>query len=497
MKNIVLISCDQLRADYVPWHVDCQDELPNLSRFSQGAVFTRCNTVNPLCMPARCSLLSGKYSHQIGCLSMSGELHPEVPSFPKVLQEQGYETYHIGKSHWHQAWPWGTKVNEGYDFVRDEHLIKDYGYDTVWESAGKQLCLQNHCHYTRELKTKASFEKYCQHIKSLGGQGKGLDKLLSVEPKAFPLDDDQYVDIATCDVAVEHIKQSKKDKPFFMHLSFCGPHPPYDPPQKYLDQAKVNENFVSQVSGVERILSESDKVILQKYDQAYRAMILCIDDQVGRVFEAFENANQYKDTVFIFTSDHGEMLGDKEQCEKMLPWWQSLRIPLAVLDGTGQEALQCDKPIELTDVTASILDVAGLSVEALDKQEEIFGEHESWPQFSGSNPARSFMPIVYGKKKSIRDFSFAEFNNQNPNFLHWQAIEDERYKYFRDTRVDLQHWPKEYLFDHHFDPDEKANLAEEPEKSELLQTMRKRLDYTLQKTPAVQFNHGNHLRGRQ
>ena len=99
-KNIILFMTDQQRADqvgYASYHPGA--ETPNIDRIANHANFTCCQTTNPICTPARTSLITGRYSRQIGTLTMAGDLFPQIPTFMQALQKAGYRTYGIGKFH--------------------------------------------------------------------------------------------------------------------------------------------------------------------------------------------------------------------------------------------------------------------------------------------------------------------------------------------------------------------------------------------------------------
>jgi len=106
--NIVFIMTDQLRFDYVGFSGEGKMDTPNIDRIAKGTAFTCCQTVNPICQPARTALAAGKYTHQIGTLGMSGDFSRQHPTFMRALQKVGYKTNVIGKLHYLQTWSWDT-----------------------------------------------------------------------------------------------------------------------------------------------------------------------------------------------------------------------------------------------------------------------------------------------------------------------------------------------------------------------------------------------------
>ena len=115
--NIIFLMTDQQRADHVSFLPDSRLATPNIDRLVGSVGFNNCVSVNPVCTPARTALLTGKYTHQIGTLAMSGDLSQEHPTYLQALQKAGYWTAGVGKFHWMQGWPWSTKRGKGHDLV--------------------------------------------------------------------------------------------------------------------------------------------------------------------------------------------------------------------------------------------------------------------------------------------------------------------------------------------------------------------------------------------
>lgn len=97
--NIILLMTDQHRADHAGFLPGSRMATPHLDRLAGSVGFSNCVTVNPICTPARTALLTGKYTHQIGTLDMSGDLSREHPTYPRALQQAGYWTAGVGKFH--------------------------------------------------------------------------------------------------------------------------------------------------------------------------------------------------------------------------------------------------------------------------------------------------------------------------------------------------------------------------------------------------------------
>ena len=169
-KNILLFMTDQQRAEYVDYAENgCGAVTPNIDRIADHAHFTNCQTTNPICTPARTSLITGRYSRQIGTLTMAGDLFPQIPTFMQALQKAGYTTYGIGKFHYLQTYPWSTPRGCGMDPVSGVEDEKTFGYDFVWETAGKQQVVGNYCFYGDYLNQKGMLPAVRDFFVECGG----------------------------------------------------------------------------------------------------------------------------------------------------------------------------------------------------------------------------------------------------------------------------------------------------------------------------------------
>ncbi len=473
-KNILFLMTDQQRPDFVGWHPQSRIAMPNLDRLAEGTTFNRCVTVNPICAPARSALLTGKYTHQIGMCAMSGDLSRQHPTMPRALQQAGYWTAAVGKLHYLQTWPFSTDMGQGLDLVAMEEHLKQFGYDHIWEASGKQLCRKNRCHYAAHLEAKGLMPRYIEDVSLRQEQERNegwQDMETFVDGDAFPLPEEDYVDIVTADRIIDALTARPKDKPFYMLASFCGPHPPYDPPQRYLD-AVPYEEVDDFAPAVDEELDPVWKKRWYKLRRAYRAMINCLDDQVGRVMQTLEDEGLLDDTVIVFTSDHGEMLGDRRMSGKAVPWEASCTVPTAIRHPDHLTGKRVDSMIENIDLTATMLDAAGLDPhEALSK---------NWPSFHNVVPSKSLMPLVRGETDAVREAAFSECSN------YWQMVETTRYKYVRYLWETTPDGASEKLFDKQADPHCLHDVASNPAHAEALASCRRYREYIMDKTPPAQ-----------
>jgi choline-sulfatase len=469
--NILFLMTDQHRADHVGFLPGSRFAMPNLDRLADGTAFSNCVTVNPICTPARTALLTGKYTHQIGTLSMSGDLSLQHPTYFQALQRAGYFTAGIGKFHWLQGWPWQRGRGQGHDLVALRETMQGFGLDYVWETAGKQLALRNYCEHAAHLERRGLLEAYRDHIEV---EGRNVDQAAKVEftGKPWPFPEEDYVDVLTGDKILECLRQRPKDRPFCIFGSFCGPHAPFDPPDSYLQQVPYEEvdDFIVDADGA---LDTAVKKRLWTLRRSYRAMLLAIDAQVGRILAALQADNLLDRTLILFTSDHGEMLGDHQRFQKSTFYRQAVTVPTLVRHPHHLDRRLITSPTEIIDLTATLLDAAGL-----DWQAEL---SLPWPAFNNLVPCRSLLPVVRGSATGIRDTAFSECSGQ------WQMLQTEHCKYVRFLDYPDPDQPRELLFDLEADPGERHNRAADPAQAERLNGFRRRREWLLDRTPTAQL----------
>ena len=397
-RNILLFMTDQQRTDYVGYAADSCVSTPNIDWIAQHAHFTCCNTTNPICSPARTSLITGRYPRQIGTLTMAGDLFPQIPTFMQALQGAGYKTYGIGKFHYNQTYPWSTPRGCGMDPVAGEQDEKSYGYDFIWETAGKQQVVSNYCFYGDYLAKKGMLEQVRDFFSQSGGKNGDVANHNYDKALPWPFDEEDYIDVVTGCVAREQLRAHPAEQPFYMMVSFCGPHKPYDAPQRYLDMFPLEreDDFILPEG---QIISDEDKESLYRQRRSAKAMIRLIDDQIGETLDVLRERGMLDDTLIVFTSDHGDMLGDHFMIQKGVPWKQSVGIPLAVRLPGAAPVGENIAPVEISDIAATVLDYAGLDAQRVLSR--------SWPAYNDIIPSRSLLPVLRGEQERVRSVSTA------------------------------------------------------------------------------------------
>ena len=271
--NIVFVIADQMRAHALGAMGNPQVITPNLDQLAaEGFITSNAISGHPVCTPFRAQLFTGRYSHSTGVIVNDIRLPDDAVIFPEVLKQASYTTGYIGK--WHLSGDRNDPVD----------AISRRGWD-YW-------AVRNVSH------------KHDQTIYWLNDE---------TEPTEVP---GWEPDVQT-DLAIEFIKANKQ-KPFSLFLSYGPPHNPYPlVPQKYVDMYDGVK-----LLGRPNVASDNEMTLL-----FYYAAITSIDFNIGRLSQALEAAGVADNTIFVFTADHGDMLGSQGHRLKQRPWEESINIP--------------------------------------------------------------------------------------------------------------------------------------------------------------------------
>ena len=471
--NILFLMTDQQRYDCIGYAPTSKVPTPNMDRIAEGMAFTQCQSVNPICQPCRTALLTGRYSHQIGTLQMSGDLNFDTPTFPQALQRAGYWTAGIGKFHYLQTWPWHVERGGGVPLTELRAEMEGLGFDRVWETSGKQLAVKNYCDYCEYLDKEGLLEEFRDMVSDRGANNaKPTVVELEKDGTPWPFGEEHHIDTVTGRKIREAIEDRDPDKPFFILGSFCSPHKPFDPPQRFLEAVPYEEedDFIRGEGGE---LTPEQKQVLWKLRRSYKATIQLVDEEIGKILDQLESDDLMEDTLVVLTSDHGELMGDHYLVQKSSYYRESQNVPLAVRHPQFLTGRVNDSPVEITDITATILAAAGLNAEEALSQ--------PWPAFQNRIPCRSLLPVVSGDAETIREYAFSESRGV------WECITSQHYKYVKFLEYDdPDRGPQECLFDLRSDPTEQINLAGELAHRATLEWHRRRLQFVMDRTPPVQ-----------
>ena len=447
--NIVLIFSDQHRGDALGCVGNPVVRTPNLDGLAEeGVTFRNCNTNSPLCMPARASLMTGMYVNEHGVWGNRNEADRHGPSHVRNIRDAGYSTAVIGKTHFRLY-----QADDGH--TRDHASgLHDWGYEFTHETKDTIPSASHRCYYTDFLAGRGKLQVYEDSARSFRlGQSTGYLRPWEHLPNL--LDEDEHIDMYIANTASEWIRSYADDKPFYLQVCLIGPHPPFDAPVRYRDMfdprdmpPAIKEAPAKPMSPqIEKMLArrgledmtESQGRIMTSH---YYAKIAFDDRAIGVVLKSLEEKGLRDNTWIVYTSDHGEMLGDHRFCQKSVFYEGALNIPLIVRPPGGTKPWIARGLTDHYDVCSTLLDVA--SADRLDV------EH-----------GRSLLPKIETGSEAIeaqvgKDVVFSEVNL-------YSMARTERYKMTIDS---LNREPVE-MYDLANDPHELHNVVDDPQRSDV------------------------------
>ncbi|HJN14365.1 MAG TPA: arylsulfatase [Armatimonadota bacterium] len=344
--NIILYTTDQHRGDYIGLSGYPVIETPNLDSWvNQGAYFPNAYTEIPSTTGARRCLLGGQGSYDCGLIGYAGAEWHEPNTVAQVLADQGYHCINVG---WRNLHP----------------RRKLYGFHSV---IPHDLSLEDD-DYLAWLKQQVGPEAT--------ERGHGVDSNGWLA-RPWHLEERLHPTVWTTDVALDQLKKRDPTRPVFIWISHLRPHSPYDPPEFFWDMY-INrelppvpvgdwaEKYETPQPGVDRtawhgkLTPEQD----QRGRTGYMGCITHIDYELGRLMEELAKQRLLNDSLWLFTSDHGDMMGDHHLHRKTYAYEGSARIPFVVRYPAGVDLPTgtFDNVVGLQDVMPTILDSAGVDI---------------------------------------------------------------------------------------------------------------------------------------
>ncbi len=419
--NILWYCTDQQRFDTIGALGNPHVQTPTLDQLVRdGVSFTRAYCQSPICTPSRASIMTGQYSSRARNTRNGNDTFPaDIPLISKRIADSGYTCGLIGKFHLVSA---GMRpeprMDDGFEYWAHSHAPRD-----DWP------------HGTHA---------YADWVRE---QGQDLDAMRKSPERVRP---EFHQTKWASDCAIEFISR-EHDAPWLLNLNVYDPHPPFIPPAEYESRFNADEmpgpHFRESDLKHQKTLEDvdfQDVVATPEKHQAksaqakYYAMIAQIDDQFARILDALDRTGQRDNTVIIFTSDHGEMLGDHGLMFKGCRFYEGLvRVPLIFsFPKAFQTDKRCNGIVELLDLSATLLAIAGL---------EIPDEHQG----------QNLLPILTGESEgdTIRPFARCEyFDSIDSHFTGGSGVFGTMY---RDDRYKLSVY-------HTYNLGELYDLAEDP-----------------------------------
>lgn len=450
--NIIFITDDQHRWDFYDNRAVPGLRTPALDRLrADGMALPHTYSNCPICMPTRFSWLYGLYATQAAeNLSRNDHDWPTTyQSMAHALQAAGYTTALIGKLHSHG----GMAPFDLRDYAGE---TRSRGFDHVQETSGKVIAYWRDCHYTAYLKERELFEAYKRDIE----QRAPFLKQVKTEPRrpGF-LRTENTIDAFTARLACQWLEEHhRRAAPFFLHVSFCNPHDPLDPPEEYFYRHKP-EDMPEPEGAV-----DPARIAEFKWKRAaYCGLIELVDAQIGAVLDKISELGLDDDTLMLFGTDHGETIGHHNYGTKGPFYDTSVRTPLiARLPGVIPAGVQRDAMIEAVDIPCTFIEAA-----------TGFDPRACLP----STPGRSFWKLLRGEADEHRPWVFSENRGALIRYP-WLMCRERDWKYAYTEGAG------DFLFDIRSDPWETDNLVAAPQHRETLARLRRQLIESLNRRVA-------------
>ncbi len=413
--NVLFILPDQLRAQAVGCYGNSEVQTPHVDRLArEGLRFENTLANTPVCCAARAVLLTGQYCHRNGMTANDLRLKESSVTLSSVLRGAGYRTGFVGK--WHLDGgprlpgfvPPGPR-RHGFEFWAANECSHQHFRNTYFRDTPEPLPVRG------------------------------------FEPEGWT------------DLALEFLEGSKRDgRPFFLTVQMGPPHDPYGAPEEYMKRYPVERVTLRKNHPGERAGLAGRKEL-----GAYYAAVTAIDDQVGRMMKALDDAGMAEDTLVLYSSDHGDMLGSQGLPLKRKPWEESIRVPGIVRYPRQVKAGRVSRALfSHVDFAPTLLRLCGAEaprgMQGADLSKVVTGRSEQGPD---SSFFQIFGPYRAGK--------VAE---------GWRGVRTQRYMY---ARYQAKPW---VLYDLEADPFELRNLAEEPAAAGLVKEMDARLAAWMKRT---------------
>jgi len=343
--NFLVLFPDAWRHDWLGCAGGIGVQTPVLDALAEkGVRFSECVTPSPLCAPTRAALALGCDYQSCGVLDNKGNLALDRPNFYRNLREAGYSVGGVGKFDLAKGLD-----DHGGDGLR---LLADWGFTHGCDSEGKWDGV-------REMQRVPITGPYGRFLDSLGLREMYVADMAErrktvglISSRASPLDTIAYCDDWVSRSAIEMVRSFPIDRPWFAQVNFPGPHDPFDAPSWVLEK-------VGQAGLPEAIRHTGfDNETMQQVRRSYAAMMMNIDAWCGKLLASVEERGDAERTIVIFTSDHGEMLGDYDYWGKNVWHEAAIRVPL-IFSGPGVAVGRVSKAlVQLQDLAATFLDFA-------------------------------------------------------------------------------------------------------------------------------------------
>ena len=472
--NVLLITTDQQRADYLGFAGHPLLKTPNLDHLAETGVFMeRAYCTTPLCVPSRTTVFTAQYAarHETSYVNKITLNHTQK-HLAGILKQHGYELALVGKNH----------------VFTDEYVRDSFDFKELFDLRGKEdldFCSP----LTESDKLIRTWRSNTDIVPIQEG--------VVWEPQPGKIEDDPNV--RQTEYALEFLTKRNRNSPFFMYLSFESPHFPYVVPEPYFSMYDLKQ-LPDPPDITEGLKDKPFRLWMQYYGQnfhnlskedikrvvaSYMAQITLVDSQIGHVVNFLRESGEIENTIIVFISDHGDFAGNHGMIGKTNALYEDLlRVPMIFsipgLKGGGKISALT----ELTDVAPTILEILGIPLPAsmeqgksmLDLMKGKTDEHRSRIVAEGhlrpgNEPGHGLTVAQF--KEEIRN---AKPGNENRHLLQLQQTMLRSLILTDGMKLILNENEIPELYNLIVDPGETKNLYRDPDYQDILTSMIKELE---------------------
>lgn len=451
--NVLLIMADQHKRSCMGAYGDTVAHTPNLDALAkQGIRFTNAYCANPVCTPSRASLMTGLYSHHHEAQDNAHPYEARHKTLAHHFGAAGYNTALIGKMHWVDA------QSHGFEYRVE--------FNDWFQYLGPRTAI-----YADELgrPNSGSGQPEIDDLwREQGDPWKGVRHLDEREGsvhvgKVSLLEEKDHFDSFVARESIRYLRRHRReDGPFFLVSSFLKPHDPFMPAKRYAEMFKAKDMKLpaswgrADLNALPKEVVESirynaptpevrDEAAAKQHIAFYYANLAQMDDCVGQLLRALEETGNDRDTIIVYTSDHGEMLGDLGLWQKFQFYEGSCGIPLLIRVPGGPQGM-ASMPVSQVSLSATLTDLCGV------KQVQ-------------QNDGKSFAALIKDPDSHTTIGPvFAEYALNTPHAKY--MVRDGEWKYtFWENDI-------EELYNLTSDSDELHNVAQDPGHREEVRRMK-------------------------
>jgi len=484
VRNVLFIMCDQLRRDYLGCYGHPTIKTPNIDALAASGVrFNRGYVQGPVCGPSRMSAYTGRYVASHGCTWNFVPIGVQTPTMGEHLRQLGLRTAVIGKTH-------AVADQDGIARLRldapsrESLLLAEGGFEPYARHDGVVLDASLNSGRAYPYNSFLMAQGYSgpnawhDHANSALGERGAILSGWQLRHSSLParVAEEHSETAWATDRAIEFITE-QGDQPWCLHLSYIKPHWPYMAPAPYHD-LYGSEDILAVVRAAHELDDEHEVYrafrnhreskafsrddVRASVIPAYMGLISQLDTHIGRLMAFLKQQERLQDTLIVFTSDHGDHLGDHWLGEKEMFYEASAGVPLIIVEPEGRRRGEVDEaPVQLIDLLPTFLEAIGGTIESpwLEGQSlwtRIRDRHAPTQEQAISELDYAFYPARQELGRGVNDARAEMVATQRWKYIHYQGYAPQ-------------------LFDLQEDPDELRDLGREPSTARIQREMLDRL----------------------